>query len=340
MKGNKVISISLIIIVIFLFGVVLREARSIFFPFFLAIFLSFILYPVLDFLTRIKVPKSLSIIFLIIVTFLVIYLLGSLFYSSGKNFAEELPKYSKKVDEILTSIHMRLKIHFPNLKPLDWMAQLDLGKIGGFVFSSMGPFFSFISNLFLVFIFLLFILAGRGNIKEKVEKYLSKQRAAQIFEMIKKIDNQIQRYLAIKTLVSFITGLMATVILLFFGVDFAIVFGFMTFLLNYIPNIGSFIATVFPVTIAVFQFETIWPAFWILLILILIQQVMGNFVEPRLMGEGLGLSPLFVLFALFFWGWLWGIAGMILAVPIVAIIKIICNNIPELKFLAVLMSKE
>lgn len=340
MQGNKVISISLIIIVIFLCGVVLREARSIFFPFFLAVFLSFILSPVLDFLTKIKVPKTVSIIFLIIVTFFVIYLFGSLFYSSGKNFAEELPKYGQKVDNILNSIHARLKGQFPNLKPLDWMGQLDLGKIGGFVFSSMGPFFSFISNLFLVFIFLLFILAGRGNIIAKVEKYISKKRATQIFEVIKKIDNQIQRYLAIKTLVSFITGLLATIILIAFGVEFAIVFGFLTFLLNYIPNIGSFIATVFPVFIAAFQFETIWPAFWILLILVLVQQVMGNFVEPRLMGEGLGLSPLFVLFALFFWGWLWGIAGMILAVPIVAIIRIICNNIPELNFLAVLMSKE
>ncbi|MBN2246158.1 MAG: AI-2E family transporter, partial [Candidatus Aminicenantes bacterium] len=318
MQGNKIISVSLIIIVIFLGGVVLREARSIFFPFFLAVFLSFILSPLLDLLMKIKIPKSLSIIFLIFITFLVIYLLGSLFYSNGKDFANELPKYGQKVNNILDSIHSRLKTQFPNLKPLDWMDQLDLGKIGGFIFSSMGPFFSFISNLFLVFIFLLFILAGRGNIIIKVEKYLSKKQAAQIFEVIKKIDSQIQRYLAIKTLVSFITGLLAAIILIAFGVEFAIVFGFLTFLLNYIPNIGSFIATVFPVFIAAFQFETIWPAFWILIILILVQQVMANFVEPRLMGKGLGLSPLFVLFALFFWGWLWGIAGMILAVPIVA----------------------
>ncbi len=340
MQGNKIISVSLVIIVIFLCGVVLREARSIFFPFFLAVFLSFILSPLLDLLMKIKIPKSLSIIFLIFITFLVIYLLGSLFYSNGKDFANELPKYGQKVNNILDSIHSRLKTQFPNLKPLDWMDQLDLGKIGIFIFSSMGPFFSFISNLFLVFIFLLFILAGRGNIIIKVEKYLSKKQAAQIFEVIKKIDSQIQRYLAIKTLVSFITGLLAAVVLIAFGVEFAIVFGFLTFLLNYIPNIGSFIATVFPVVIAAFQFETIWPAFWILIILILIEQVMSNFVEPRLMGQGLGLSPLFVLFALFFWGWLWGIAGMILAVPIVAIMKIICMNVPGLKLLAVLMSKD
>jgi len=124
-----------------------------------------------------------------------------------------------------------------------------------------------------------------------------------------------------------------------FGLDFAILFGLLTFILNYIPNIGSFIATVFPVFIAIFQFETIWPAVWILVILVLIQQIMGAVVEPRLMGKGLDLSPLVILFFLFFWGWLWGIPGMILAVPIAAIVKIVTSNIPELDFIAVFMSK-
>ena len=160
-----------------------------------------------------------------------------------------------------------------------------------------------------------------------------------INEVIKKIDSQVQRYLAIKTIVSLITGILVTVVLMIFGVDFAIVFGFLTFILNYIPNIGSFIATAFPVAIAAFQFETFWPAFWLLIILIAMQMAMGNIVEPRLMGEGLGLSPLVILFFLFFWGWLWGIPGMILAVPLAAIIKIVCSNIPSLQFVAVLMSK-
>ena len=113
------------------------------------------------------------------------------------------------------------------------------------------------------------------------------------------IDSQIQRYLAIKTVVSLFTGVFALIVLMFFGVDFALLFGLLTVILNYIPNIGSFIATVFPVFIAIFQFETIWPAVWILVILVIIQQIMGSVVEPRLMGEGLDLSPLVILFFLF-----------------------------------------
>lgn len=339
MQGNKVVTGSLVIVVVFIAGVVLKLARPVLFPFFLAIFLSFVLYPALDFLMRLKIPKAVSIIFILVVTFLVIYLLGSLIYSSGKAFAAEFPNYGQKINSILIYLQKSLKLSELELESIDWNEQFDLSKIGNILFKSLGPFFSFISNLFLMFIFLIFILAGRGQTKSKIRNSFSDSRALQIIDVIQNIDSQVQRYLAIKTVVSFMTGVLVTIVLMIFGVDFAVVFGFFTFLLNYIPNIGSFIATAFPVVIAAFQFDTLWPAFWILIIMILIQQTLGNFVEPRLMGKGLGLSPLYILFFLFFWGWLWGIPGMILAVPIAAIIKIVCSNIPPLKFVSVLMSK-
>lgn len=338
MEESKIRTVSLVIIVIFIAGVVLRLAKPVLFPFSLAIFLSFVLYPILDFLTRLKIPKSISILFILVITFLLIYLLGTLFYSSGKSFAAEFPKYGQKINSILLSIQERFELTQLRWEPINWVEKLDLSKIGGFLLSSLGPFFTFLSNLFLIFIFLVFILAGRGQTKTKISNSFSEDRALIINKVIKKIDSQVQRYLAIKTIVSLITGILVTVVLMIFGVDFAIIFGFLTFILNYIPNIGSFIATAFPMAIAAFQFETLWPAFWLMLILVIIQMLMGNFIEPRLMGKGLGLSPLVILFFLFFWGWLWGIPGMILAVPIAAIIKIVCNNIPSLKFVGVFMS--
>ncbi len=339
MQGNKVMTASMVIVVIFIGGVVLWLAKPVLFPFSLAVFISFVLAPLLDFLTRLKIPRLISIIFILILTFFIFYLMGSLIYSSGKAFAAGIPKYSQKVDMIISSIQEKYNLSGPEGGPVDWLKQLDLGKIGSILLNSLGPFLSFISNLFLILIFLIFILAGRGQVIPKIERSFSKHRASTISEVINNIDNQIQRYLAIKTVVSFSTGVFALVVLLLFGVDFAIVFGFLTFVLNYIPNIGSIIATAFPVLIAFFQFETILPAIWILLILISIQMVMGNVVEPRIMGEGLDLSPLVVLFFLFFWGWLWGIPGMILAVPIAAVIKIVCSNIPDLNFIAVFMSR-
>ncbi len=339
MKENKVVVACLVIIVIFLAGVVLRLAKPVLFPFVLAIFLSFVLSPALDFMNRLKIPKSVSLIFIIIFAFLVIYLLGLLFYSSGKAFASELPNYNQKIGSILAPIQDQIKRIVPEWEPVDWVGQLDVSKIGGVFISSLGPFFAFMSNLFLVFIFLIFILAGRGNLKKKIRNCFDDKRSLQIVDIIQNIDVQIQKYLFIKTVISFATGVFATVVLLIFGVDFAIVFGFFTFILNYIPNIGSIIATALPVAFAAFQFETLWPAFLIFLILGSIQMTLGNFVEPRVMGQGLGLSTLVVLFFLFFWGWLWGIGGMILAVPTAAIIKIVCRNIPPLNFVAELMSK-
>lgn len=339
MQGNKVVTASLLIIVIFISGVVLRLAKPVLFPFALAVFLSFVLAPLLDFLTRLKIPRIISIIFIMIFTFFILYLLASLIYSSGKSFAAELPRYSQKVNSVLTAIQEKYNLSGAGLEPIDWAKQFDLGRIGKILLDAMGPFFSFVSNLFLVLLFLIFILAGRGQVALKINRAFTDVRALKVRDITQKIDSQIQRYLAIKTVVSFFTGVLALVVLMIFGVDFALLFGLLTFILNYIPNIGSFFATAFPVFIAIFQFETILPAVWILVILVLIQQVMGSFIEPRLMGEGLGLSPLVILFFLFFWGWLWGIPGMILAVPIAAIIKIVTSNIPELEFIAVFMSK-
>jgi predicted PurR-regulated permease PerM len=339
MQGNRAVVASLVIIVVFIGGVVLRIAKPVLFPFFLAIFLSFILAPILDFLNRHKIPRAISILFILIISFFVIYLLGALFYSSGKAFASEFPKYGQKISSILTSLQEKLNLAPLEWKPLDWVEQLNINRIGGFLLSVFGPFFTFISNLFLIFVFLIFILAGRGKTKIKIRESFQDERANKIIDVIQNIDSQIQKYLAIKTVVSFITGVLATVVLLIFGVDFAVIFGFFTFLLNYIPTIGSIIATAFPLLVAALQFETLWPAFWIFVFLGAFQMALGNFVEPKLMGEGLGLSPLVVLFSLFFWGWLWGIPGMILAVPIVAVIKIVCNNIPSLHFVGTLMSK-
>jgi predicted PurR-regulated permease PerM len=131
----------------------------------------------------------------------------------------------------------------------------------------------------------------------------------------------------------------AMVVLSAFGVDFAVLFGFLTFLLNFIPSLGSIASIGLASIIAAFQFGSVFPALWILLLLVGLDAVISNFLEPKLMGQGLGLSPLVVLFSLFFWGWLWGIPGMILAVPLMAIIKIVCANVPALTSVAVIMSK-
>jgi len=338
-ENNKVLIVAAWIIVLVLAGLVLRAAKSVLFPFFLALMFYFVLSPVLDGLSRLKIPRAVSIIFIIAIFFLAFYLLGILVYSSGKSFATEFPKYGQKINSLTVTLRESVKLKGISWDKITSMDGLDLNKIGSFLLSSLGTFFSFLSNLFLVLIFLVFMLAGRGNLKIKIERSFNHARSSKINSIIDNIDRKIQKYLAIKTIICLISGVLATLILVIFGVNFAILFGFLTFLLNYIPNIGSLVATVLPPLVALVQFDNPWRAVWILVILIIFDAVAANALEPKLMGKGLGLSPLAVLFALFFWGWLWGIPGMILAVPIVAVLKIVCSNIPSLQFLAALMSK-
>ena len=305
----------------------------------MAILFYFVLSPVLAVLLRLKIPKPLAVSLIIVTAFFLFYLLGVLFYNSGRAFAASLPDYTQSMNSVLGSIAETFHLSKFNWDPWLWSKTLDAGKVGAFFLRSMNQVFSFFSTFILIFVFLVFMLSGRGKLKFKVERSFSHQRATKINQIIEKIDRQVQKYLIIKTGIGFLSGLVTMIVLLAFGVDFAVLFGFLTFLLNFIPSLGSITSMGLASTIAAFQFGSIFPALWILLILVGLDVVISSILEPKLMGRGLGLSPLVVLFSLFFWGWLWGIPGMILAVPLMAVIKIVCANIPALLPLAEIMSK-
>jgi AI-2 transport protein TqsA len=339
-ENNKLMTFSNGLIAVFIVGVVLRLAKSVLFPFFLALLIYFILSPVIGFMIKkLKISKTLSLIVVLFVTFLVLYLIGVIMYSSGVTLAEELPLYSGKFSMLLEQIQTGLKLPKTQLDPLGWIKSLDIAKVGGFVLSSLGTFFNFLSNILLILIFLIFMLAGRGRLNAKLKAAYPADRSRQLVHIMDKIERETEKYLALKTVICVVSGVVAWIIMAAFGVDFAALFGIITFLLNYIPNIGSFIAKILPFAIALLQFDSPWKAVWMLVILTLTDGILGMIVEPRLMGKQLGLSPLAILVSLFFWGWLWGIPGMILAVPIMAVIKIVAENFPSLKILEALLSK-
>jgi AI-2 transport protein TqsA len=338
-KNDKFLKFGMAVIVLFIAGIFLRLAKPVLVPFSLALFLSFVISPILDFLTRRRIPRPLAVVILLLLTFALLYLLGVMFYASGKSFAVELPAYGNKLKSMVDDVEKMFGLDQFKGDPLGWLREIEIARIGTIFFASLGPFFGFVGDLFLIFLFLIFILAGRGRLKRKIPRAFEAGDATRVAETIQKIDRQIQKYLALHTLISAVTGFLATVTLLLFGLPFAVVFGFITFLLNYIPNFGSVIATALPALLAVFHFGRIWPAFWVLVVLIGIQMTLGNFIEPRLMGRELGLSPLLVIFSLIFGGWLWGFPGMIIAVPVLASFKIAFGNIPSLAFLDVMMDK-
>lgn len=337
MDKDKLLKIGVGVIVIFILGVFLKMAKSVLVPFCLALFLSFALTPVLDFLVRRKIPKSAAVIALLLLTIIALSLMGTLFYSSGKSFASELPTYNDMMKSFVSSVEAN--IQSPRLKAeiLGWVNSLNAEKVGGFILSALGPFVSFVSQMLLVLIFMIFILAGRGRMEKKIAKAFSPGQASLVAHAMLRIDRQIQRYLAVKTLVCIIVGAMTTIILVAFGLPFAVVFGVAAFFVNYIPNLGSIIATALPVLMATFYYGSVSSAIGLLVLLMSLHFLIGNVLEPRLMGKGLGLSPLLVFFSLFFGAWLWQIPGMILAVPVLAVFKIIFSNVPSLRAMEAIM---
>ncbi len=338
MGENRLATIASGVFLVVAAGIVFRLAEAVIFPLFLAILFYFILSPVLDFLVRHKVPQLAAVSLIVAAAFLIFYLLGALIYSSGKGFVSSLPQYGEKFSLLLYSVTEKLHLGEVNWNPWTWSKGLDVGKVTNILVTSLNKFLSFFSTFLLSFVYLIFMLAGRGRLEGKIQRSFSPGRAKKIIQVIENIDVQVQRYLAIKSGVSVLAGVIVAAVLAVFGVDFAIIFGAVTFVLNFIPSIGSILSLIMAVGATVFQFGSLFPAVWVFLLIAVLDTILANVFEPKWMGAGLGLSPLVVLFSLFFWGWLWGVPGMVLAVPLMAVVKIACSNVPSLQFVAELMS--
>ncbi len=344
-RDTRIIIALLSVLTAVALGMVLYQARSIVLPFALALFISYILHPLITFFEKRRVPVFVSILFAVIITFFLLGILGVLVNTSIQSFAAEFPKYEHRLDTILQKM---LKI--VNIPPsvfsgemgasdrTQLLSALDHLSITGIITQLFSSITRFLSNTVLVLLCLIFILMGRNQLISKLSIAFKPNLADRLSDICTNINLQIQKYILAKTIISLATAILATIVLYLFGVEFALIWGILTFLLNFIPNIGSFIATILPISLAFIQFEHYISILWLALCLISIQLVMGNFFDPRFVGRSINLSPLVVLFSLIFWGWLLGMVGMFLAVPLTVVIKIIFENIKSLRFISVLMS--
>ncbi|OGB99680.1 hypothetical protein A2V82_06470 [candidate division KSB1 bacterium RBG_16_48_16] len=342
---NQIIIALLAVICVVCIGFILSVARSIVLPLALAVFLNYILNPFIGLFERLKIPSVISTLLAVLITFLVMVFLGIMISNSIESFAEELPKYEARINAITQNTLKILNIPPEAFKSATgWTKDPQIAavlgdlSITGIMSSILGSVTTFLANFLLVLLFLLFILMGRNQLIHKLERAFEPNISKKVSGIILNINKEIQKYLIAKTLISLATGLLAMLVLSLFGVQFALIWGVLTFLLNFIPNIGSVIATILPLTIALIQFDKVIMVVWIALCLTSIQMVVGNIIDPKVIGRSLNLSPIVVLFSLMFWGWLWGLIGMFLSVPIAVMIKIIFENIKQLRFASVLMS--
>jgi AI-2 transport protein TqsA len=341
MKNTNVILVLLGVIAVFVLGVTLQELRAVLLPFSVAVLLSFIFRPVVFFLNARRIPTAFSLLVVLLSLTLVLFLIGLLVYSSAQSFTEALPRYQTQVNRIAVDAEAGLeRLAVPlgiDVQELDVRDLFQVGTIASAISSGAGSFFSFVGNTALVILFMLFMLAGTGDLDAKVARAFPAEVAERIATVVRNISAQVRQYLVTKTLVSAVTGFLIFLILWILGVDFPLLWGFLAFLLNFVPNIGSLLAVIFPFLLSLLQFDTLTRPILAFVLMETVQIVMGNVVEPRLMAFNLNMSPLLVLVSLIFWGWLWGILGMVLAVPMTATIKIIFENIEPLRPVAVLM---
>ena len=323
---------------------ILKELRQIFIPFCIAVFLYFMLHEAMHKLKKWKIPKTLILIGLLLVIFICLFLFGLLIFNGASSFIDNFPSYSERITQLVKGMLASLNLPILDVKQyiahIDWDKTFDPRQITGLVSGTMGNFTNFIGNLLLVLLLLMFMLGEKVSMVKRIARTLSTERGEELQCIVATIETRIQHYLFIKTLMSIATASLAALILLVGRVDFIIFSALLIFFFNYIPTFGSLIGTIFPVLIAFLRYGFCLRLVLVTASLMVMQFVMGNVLEPQVMGKSMNLSPIIILLSLIFWGWLWGVVGMFLAVPVTSALKIIFENITALKPLAAAMSGE
>ncbi|MGI2856139.1 AI-2E family transporter [Shewanella algae] len=322
-------------LVIVLAGI--KAASTIVVPFVLSAFIAVICSPAINALSRYRVPRALAVFVLVAIILLLGLWLASVVGSSINEFSLQLPQYRAQLVEQFAWILDKLKelnIHISKDKVL---AYLDPGMALSLTTNTLSGVGNVMANLFLIVLTIVFMLFEAQSWPRKVHLALDdpEMRLSQIERFLQSVN----QYMVIKTLVSLATGIIVGVGLALMGVDYALLWGVVAFLFNYIPNIGSIIAAIPAVLLAFVQLGTA-GAGGVAVLYLATNMVMGNLVEPRFMGRGLGLSTLVVFLSLIFWGWLLGSVGMLLSVPLTMIVKIALESSQSGNWLAILLSDE
>ncbi len=319
-------------LVIILSGI--KAASQIVIPFLLALFLSIVLYPVVRFMARFRIPNVISVILIALAIVIGFLATASVVGSSLNDFTRTLPQYRGLIGEHLRDLQFYAAQLNIQISSEELMQYFDPALLVSFLTTMLSRFSGVMTNILLLLMTVVFMLLEVQSLPHKLNKSLSNPVQGMI--SINNAINSISRYLAIKTVISIITGMIIWGFLSWIGVKYAMLWGVLGFMLNYIPNIGSFIAAVPPILQALL-FNGFADGLAVLGCYIAVNLMIGNIIEPRIMGRGLGLSTLIVFLSLIFWGWLLGPVGMLLSVPLTIVAKIMLEANPGSHRLAIML---
>ena len=282
-----------------------------------------------------SVPKPLSTLLAIAIILLSLSYLVRLITVNIKSVLEVAPVYQQNLEALIYKGYQFFgSEEVPNIR--EFLNQFDFSA---FLQSFGATVRSLVSSMGIITVYLIFLLLEQRTFGDKIKAIIrDPKRQEDTFVLIDKMRSDIRSYVGIKVLTSATTGLISYMVLKLVGVDFASFWAVLIFLLNFIPTIGSIIATLFPSLLTLIQFPTLGPFVVTISVLTAVQFCIGSLLEPRLMGNRLNLSPIVILLSLGLWGSVWGIPGMFLCVPITVIIMIICSYFPATRPLAILLS--
>jgi AI-2 transport protein TqsA len=373
-QKDKTVKFFISVIGLVVIGFTLRELSNIFIPFVIAYFLFFTFSPLNTFLAKYKIPMFVLILIDIAITALAAWGVSAFIIGSFSQFADQLPVFEEKLNTIVRSAAQGLGIHDPfynNFSIKNVYSNIDYKLLAGNIFTST---FSLLGSVFFVLFFFVFVVTGHNNIYEAIKKRYVHRKSEHVPEKLKmnsyvsgsneteteklgretteredmlawtfkNITDQIQRYIIAKIGVNLGAGISVFIVCVIFKIDFPVVWALFTFLFNFIPSIGSAIALVLPVVFVLIQTGSAGVTILIAVIIAVVQTLFFNLLEPQIIGRRLNLNPLLILLSVLLWGYVWGIIGMLLSVPLTASIKIIMSNSEskDMQFLSDLMSKE
>jgi len=336
-KNGSIVKAFVTVAAIFIIFAGIKTAANILVPFLLSIFIAIICNPLINKASEFKVPKALSILLVIVVIVTMAAFLTGLVGSSLNELSQHIPQYRLQLQAQFSWLIAFFSEYDIHISSAIFTEYFDPAAAMGLAADMLSGFGSVMANLFLIILTVIFMLFEASSFPHKLHFAMDDPQMR--LKQIERFLSSVNHYIAIKTMVSIATGCIVAFMLWMFGLEFFILWGVLAFLLNYIPNIGSIIAAVPPMTLAILQLG-IGEAGLIGLGFVFINMVMGNMIEPRYLGKGLGLSTLVVFLSLIFWGWLLGTVGMLLSVPLTMILKIGLESSPEGRWLAVLLSDE
>lgn len=311
----------------------LKMASSLVVPFLLAVFIAMIVSPLLQWLKARRVPGGIAILLIILLILSIGLILGAVIGSSVDSFRQDIPIYSAKLAVMSEAVQQGLAHRGIAIDADLWQNSFDPSAVMLWVGSALASFGNVMTNSVLILITVIFILAENTRFGDKL-RIARGDKNSQAW--LGELSSSIHGYLGIKAAISAVTGLLIYIWLTILGVDYAVLWGLIAFLLNFVPTVGSFIAAVPAVLLALVQLGFA-SAGLTLLGFVVVNFVMGSAVEPRWMGKGLNLSPLVVFVSLVLWGWVLGPVGMLLSIPLTIMVKIALATNEDTRWISIML---